>query len=111
MNLKFTKLYPYQISNITHLSEMDIFIYNIYSKSLIYPTFFFDYVSVFCCSHAVAAEACNFQVLKQMAALYLILWHRQAKDVGLNQSKVSKNKEGIDELHKIVRGRKKQREW
>ena len=45
-----------------------------------------------------------------MAALYLILWHRQAKDVGLNQSKVSKNKEGIDELHKIVRGRKKQRE-
>jgi len=69
---------------------MDTFIYNIYSKSLIYYTFFFDHVSAFCCPYTVASKACNFQVLKEVAALCLILRHRQAKDVGLNQSQVSK---------------------
>ena len=63
------------ISNTTHLREMVIFIYIIYSNSLIYWTFFCDYVSAFCCSHTVVAEACDFQVLKQMAALCLLLWH------------------------------------
>jgi hypothetical protein len=83
---------------------MDIFVYNIYSRSLIYHTFFFYYVNAFCCSHAVATEACNFQVLKQMAALCLTSWPRQAKELGLNQSNVSKKKGGIEKLNKIYKG-------
>jgi hypothetical protein len=83
---------------------MDVFTYNIYSKYLIYFTFFFDYVSAFCCSHAVAVEASNFQALKQMTALCLILWHRQTKDVGLNNSIVLKKKGGIEKLYKSYKG-------
>ena len=47
---------------------------------------------LFCCSHAVATEVCILHVLKQMATLCMIMWHRQGKGVGLHQTTVLKEK-------------------